>query len=780
MPVPTINIRVNLFDKTYAVLPGGATIVVDGVLNPADTSAATATTFTSVQRIQDSITVTVTKAGFATYTEVIQNHYGADGNLEDIVFNVIMFATATLAADLITFIDSNCPPVTRIKGDDPAGDEYFFVVTMNNSASWTTDWEYPVATPIGTGPTITWQFGTPGIKTMQVITDIGGGHISDCSYSFILYDRDVKVCYAQELVRIDDSLDQVICTGDACTFPFDMSLGLEDCCKMDPREFKFIFKNLGDFPITIDPVDCLPLSNASGINFDLVSISDFTVFPQGEYTVTVSFDPEVACSCVGLSSTITISLIEDGAGGECCNFTFQVIGTIVDKEFTLSLETVQLLSAVDECVQAISTLTNSGCANLKVPTLILHADASCLELNIPMTYDYDAAQLAALPLDGDGDPYLAPAATIDIIFEYCPVIAQDGCCPVLDAVGECNTMVITACYRSIVPPSCLEFPILPCDSIRLSVPDDAIEVIADELTVTSVTPLIDLRIQGNAFFPQCADCGDPDLPCELLVDFENLTTGETLATITFDPDTFNYANTPIWNSIIQFPTAGIWEVTVTAHWCGQELICKKQFTVCHDVSVTRIECHKRRVAITTTIPLWVTVLVESVNGAYTESYVFYTGSISYIDIQLPADDAYRLTINYYAFEDLDVPIDTTQVIYIDEICGLSECFREMVIKILCNETDPCCESCNAEEKVKQEKLRYMVNQIMALFLSLTAIIHKDTMAYLGIWEDDACRESNQQDISTLIEALKAAIERCGVCEESIATNVTTAQGCQNC
>lgn len=779
----TVQVTVNVYDLNY--VPLASDIAISGVLNT--DSVVAGTTLTSTQRVVDTLTITVDKTGYDQYSNSFKVYYGADGNLEPIVLNVIMFADASYVADIKTFLTNFCAPVTRVKTNIPSGDTYEFTVTMNRQAEWTADWEYPVATPVGTGVDIQIPLGAVGLKTVKHIVASVDDPLISCNANdvFVLQNLNVKVCYSQCLVEILDEDDNVMCSSPSCADPYDMSEGGFTCCNGGVEKTrKFVFVNNDDFDITIDP-GCTPsmfseIIGADAAVFQIFTIQDYNVVAGGQYEVHVQFLPNQDCTCGLKTAEIQIVAQQDAniGIGTCCSFTYGITGNIQNKELSLSDSgTVQLLAAVGDCVTGVITVSNDGCANLKLPTLTVVAEGSCLELNVPITYEYDPVQLAALPLDADGDPYLSPApssdpTSIDILVTYCPSVEQNGCCPIINVIGECNTEILTGCYNAVVPPSCLEFLILPCDKLKLSVPDSA-ETIDEEPAVECVTPGIDLRFSGNAFFPPCNLSGCDGFPCELVIEWENLTTGDTIAAQTFDPGTFNYSVTPTWEYTLQFPSAGIWQATVTARWCNTEETCTKKYTVCHDIAITRLKCHLRRININTPVAQNIIVVVESVYGTFSQNYSFNTSQQTYVDVTLPGDDAYRVTITFEA--------DGTQkIVYIDEICGLAECYREMVLKIMCSDVaDPCCTNCDPEEVEKRKKLRYMITQVMALFLSVTSLIHRDTMSYIGVWEDDDCRQASQQEIAELIEALKKAIMRCGVCDDSIASQITSS-GCQNC
>lgn len=150
----------------------------------------------------------------------------------------------------------------------------------------------------------------------------------------------------------------------------------------------------------------------------------------------------------------------------------------------------------------------------------------------------------------------------------------------------------------------------------------------------------------------------------------------------------------------------------------------------------------------------------------------------YADIVTPEEDGvYVVYIRYQAgvpsktctyLED-DLDIVHTYPIY--EICDLQNCYMRIVEDLLCNEIDPCCETCDEDVLRQMELQRLELNKMIALYFTLLSLLNMERVNYLGV---NVLFDSNKSPvdmdryklimkIKDVITKIGEVVGRCGDC-----------------
>ena len=166
---------------------------------------------------------------------------------------------------------------------------------------------------------------------------------------------------------------------------------------------------------------------------------------------------------------------------------------------------------------------------------------------------------------------------------------------------------------------------------------------------------------------------------------------------------------------------------------------------------------------------------------------------TYVDITTPElDGVYIVTIRYQAgaidgntcnnVED-DLQIAYSYPIY--EICSLNKCYMSLVQSILCNEMDPCCETCDEDVIRAMELQRLEINKMVMLYFTLLAYLNLERVNYLGVdtFYDfngnpvNMDRYNLVMQIKDIITKIGEVVGRCGDCN---GTQQDTPNPCKDC
>jgi len=165
---------------------------------------------------------------------------------------------------------------------------------------------------------------------------------------------------------------------------------------------------------------------------------------------------------------------------------------------------------------------------------------------------------------------------------------------------------------------------------------------------------------------------------------------------------------------------------------------------------------------------------------------------TYADIITPEEDGiYVVYIRYQAgppsssctnLED-DIQIVHTYPIY--EICDLQNCYMNLVNNLLCNEIDPCCETCDEDVLRQMDLQRMELNKMIALYFTLISMLNLERVNYLGVnvlfdinrTPVDMDRYNLIMKINDVITKLGEVVGRCGDCN---GTEEDFSSPCKDC
>ena len=191
---------------------------------------------------------------------------------------------------------------------------------------------------------------------------------------------------------------------------------------------------------------------------------------------------------------------------------------------------------------------------------------------------------------------------------------------------------------------------------------------------------------------------------------------------------------------------------------------------------TKLSCHNWRITNDVESSWIVTVNLYNLNDptVVVATYQWDTATEDYIDIELPEDGIYEVELSYIVDE---------EVLYyprvrIRDICGFLDCMVQLTKQILCNEKDPCCQSCSEEMKNQMQIWRDHLNMMMALYNSIEAALNIDLYYCMNNMLESDEAEENLQYLIELITKLNELADRCGECYGAQTTEAT--QPCKDC
>lgn len=258
---------------------------------------------------------------------------------------------------------------------------------------------------------------------------------------------------------------------------------------------------------------------------------------------------------------------------------------------------------------------------------------------------------------------------------------------------------------------------------------------------------------------------------------ENLSTGEQIIDVTYDWDVVGPIAPPQLSLLHTLEEFGNYYLKVTLDNCGETLICEKTWGVCFDISLIKQSCYNYRFYDSTDYTLYLTdtdgivhtVTVKDTDGTYEQVYTTDITNTEFVDIVLPHDGIYTVTVS-------NAVTGTVRVYTIYELCALIACWKSLVLNVLCNEDDPCCEDCDPNRKEKLRQDRAELNKLLALYVTLFAFVQKDKINYQGIFAVDDDRELQMEYISGIMDQINHITARCSECESI----KTSSKPCKSC
>lgn len=539
-----------------------------------------------------------------------------------------------------------------------------------------------------------------------------------------------------------------------------------------------------DIPITITLGDALP----------------FSVLPT-----TLNLNSAIEnCTCENLSFNIT---------NESCDtqvFDINSLGfpsgmTVLPSQVTLN----SLEVSVPIVVQYCPINTTGGIATV---TVINQVAAGCDAVQHNVTINYDAIAMKWSCVDGhcvqncDGtfdtldecNPSCIPDPAVNFCFN-CDFLQIDG----VAYENNCNTICANIGQELCIV-SNIGFPLREFAIQNVVLVDNTIAVLGN-WTIP----------EGCAFTITFSDCGndgiytsgsytyDPITNTTIIVVVEPLTCdteGINWGIITYTEDIglcpqcvptatvvitnlvtgeiiLNETHTATLNWIyindcVTLTTFGDYSIVLTANDCFETKICEYKVSACQQYTIVKTDCHKYLITDTSVnVPTKInTIIVSNFSGSYTETYEMVIANGNTLEIILPQDDVYTITIT----DNLSTTT-FTDVIY--DFCDLITCYRKLVLDIFCNEKDPCCKECDAAALHAIDFKRNELNKLNALAGSLFAYIHRDKIVYLGIYSVEDCRITDIQMIADLASKINEILDRCGECQKS---KVIVSTPCSTC
>jgi len=192
--------------------------------------------------------------------------------------------------------------------------------------------------------------------------------------------------------------------------------------------------------------------------------------------------------------------------------------------------------------------------------------------------------------------------------------------------------------------------------------------------------------------------------------------------------------------------------------------------------LTKTSCHNWRLTNNYDITGIINVDLYNLNDPTTiiTSFEWNTSVDEYIDVEVSEDGIFELDLSYVVGE-------TTYHyprVRIRDICGFLDCMVKLVKQILCNEKDPCCQSCSEEQKRQLQIWRDHLNMMIAYSDAIQAAINIDLYYCMNNQIESEPAEENLQYIIELITKLNELTDRCGECYGAQETEAT--QPCKDC
>lgn len=216
---------------------------------------------------------------------------------------------------------------------------------------------------------------------------------------------------------------------------------------------------------------------------------------------------------------------------------------------------------------------------------------------------------------------------------------------------------------------------------------------------------------------------------------------------------------------------GTHEITITACDCFGCVVCTYILDTCAQFKICKNACYDYTIIdYDVTTPKINTITITNLDGSYTMVYTMDTSITTQLSIVLPADGIYTVTITNNLTDD--------EAVYnIVELCALNECFKSLILEIMCNEKDPCCKECDDMTLRKQAALRFEMNKIVALYFMLQALLKRHYIDFTGVFIGDSCSSQDLKDINNAFMTLNELTRRCGKCQQSVSPSV---KPCTNC
>lgn len=350
-------------------------------------------------------------------------------------------------------------------------------------------------------------------------------------------------------------------------------------------------------------------------------------------------------------------------------------------------------------------------------------------------------------------PVIIPAgATALIDMEYTPTAVEEGSCQLV-VEGPCTTQTCNICYRGINVPACPHFNI--CITGPTCAPDciKPGDVISFNLGGT-ITP--------SAY------------PTTVTFSVINQVTNQTVFTQTYPVEDDTDLDAILINLFAGDPGKYCAEVCIPG--CNtKRVLC---FDVCQPFDIYKDKCNHWHVHRPTKCMVEEFVVSVYEFGDKTHPIVndviWDISQDNTFEFEVPGD-------GIYVFEMKDP--ETGEVMYsfsAFETCGIQECFKILMDKIMCSCSDPCCKKCDGSVKEHREFARMTLNQLMPLYFTYLGMARRNELYTDGMQLISDDQMSFLHDASKTLEKIRDIIMDCGcLCPEQKNT-ATNRGGCSTC
>jgi hypothetical protein len=208
-------------------------------------------------------------------------------------------------------------------------------------------------------------------------------------------------------------------------------------------------------------------------------------------------------------------------------------------------------------------------------------------------------------------------------------------------------------------------------------------------------------------------------------------------------------------------------------------------TVTPNCIISKTECYKYTVCNTTAAISYFSVteldatLVTITTDSNATAVLDSNGNI--IAYSLPAYTCTEITLPEEGVYVLGTGTSSTCMPYqyvIFELCKYYDCYFGLIKKILCDDFDPCCTTCDSATIRNNEIFRLTLNKMTGLINALQIKTFYDNVHYGNIMSIPANRLTELAEIADILNMLNDIIVRCGLCNGAQSNEVITP--CTNC
>ena len=131
-------------------------------------------------------------------------------------------------------------------------------------------------------------------------------------------------------------------------------------------------------------------------------------------------------------------------------------------------------------------------------------------------------------------------------------------------------------------------------------------------------------------------------------------------------------------------------------------------------------------------------------------------------ITLEEDGVYFVQIEHSTIETAFIPIF--------DLCEAKTCYKNLFRYYMCACDDPCDENCAEAQKISQREKDLKL--IQGAIMQIEMMVYMDRSQYFDSYTMEDTREAFITEVGVLVEKLKLATSRCGLCEEEESNDIT--------